>query len=551
MELMIYDEYITKQESDNWRGWIDVKLWYGGKIYTMEKEGVWVEAVVTKNGKILEVGDTQNLYKTYKNEITEEHDLKGAVMYPGFTDSHLHIIGHGERLMRLDLTFMKSAEEVKQALKLHAEQLDPGEWIIGDGWNENQWENKRIIHKDELDEISSQHPMMLTRVCRHAVLANSEAMKLAGIEKNTPDPQGGVIVRDDEGNATGFFHEKAQDMIKRAMPEVTKDYLRRATELAVRDMHKYGLVGGHSEDLNYYGGFKKTFDAYTDVIDGSKLKFRAHLLVHNGVIEQMDEESLGYKKGTDFVELGALKIFSDGALGGRTAWLSEAYSDDPGNFGVPIHTQEQLTSLVKKARKRLMPIAVHAIGDRAVEAVIQAIEASPLHTGERDRIIHAQILRPDLIQKLKNMNVVLDIQPTFVASDFPWVMERIGNVRLKNSYSWKTLMDAGIMCAGGSDAPIEEINPLLGIRAAVDRRATYDHLVYQAEEKLSVFEAISLYTKGSAMAIAREDSQGVIRSGYIADFTILDRDLFALKPHELADATVTMTVVDEEIVYQR
>ncbi|RWZ59767.1 amidohydrolase [Halobacillus fulvus] len=528
-----------------------MELWYGGKIYTMKKEEDWVEAVVTEKGNIIATGQTQELFASYQDEIVTEHDLKGAVMYPGFTDSHLHIIGHGERLMRLDLSFMKSAEEVKQALRQHAEQLSPGEWIIGDGWNENQWEEKRIIHKDELDEISADHPMMLTRVCRHALLANTKAMEMAGISRETKSPQGGVIVRDEQGEATGYFHDQAQDLVKDAMPEVTPEYLRRATELAVKDMHKYGLVGGHSEDLNYYGGFKKTFQAFTDVIDGDDVKFRAHLLVHHGVIEQVDQEGLGFKKGTDFVELGALKIFSDGALGGRTAWLRDEYSDDPGNFGVAIHTEESLDQLVSEARKRKMPVAVHAIGDGAVEAVAQAIEKQPLDTGERDRIIHAQILSPDLIQRLQNLNVVLDLQPTFVASDFPWVIERLGNVRLKNSYSWKTLLDAGIMCAGGSDAPIEEINPLLGIRAAVDRRATYDHEVYQTEERLSVFEAIALYTKGSAQAILREDSQGLIEPGYVADFTVLDRDLFALKPHELADATVTMTVVDGSIVYQR
>ncbi|MBA2173325.1 amidohydrolase [Halobacillus locisalis] len=528
-----------------------MKLWYGGKIYTMKHEGDWVEAVVTKDGRIVAIGETHELYQTYKKEIEEEHDLKGAVMYPGFTDSHLHIIGHGERLMRLDLSFMKSAEEVKQALRQHAEQLSPGEWIIGDGWNENQWEEKRIIHKGELDDISSDHPMMLTRVCRHALLANSKAIEMAGITTDTPDPQGGVIVRDEAGETTGYFHDQGQELIKKAMPEVTPEYLRKATELAVKDMHTYGLVGGHSEDLNYYGGFKKTYDAFTDVINEHDHPFRAHLLVHHGVIEDVDQEGLGYKKGTRYVELGALKIFSDGALGGRTAWLSEDYSDDPGNSGVAIHTKEELASLIFEARKRQMPVAVHAIGDAAIEAVADELERQPLKTGERDRIIHAQILRPELIEKLKGLSVVLDLQPTFVASDFPWVLDRIGNVRLKSSYSWKTLLDAGIMCAGSSDAPIEEINPLLGIRAAVDRRATYDHEVYQTEERLSVHEAIALYTTGSAQAIAREDVQGKIQVGFVADFTVLDRDLFALKSHELADANVMMTVVDDQIVYQR
>ncbi len=528
-----------------------MKLWYGGKIYTMKKEGDWVEAVISDKGTIVATGHTQDLYAAYQDAITEEIDLKGAVMYPGFTDSHLHIIGHGERLMRLDLSFMKSAEEVKQALSLHAEQLEKGKWIIGEGWNENQWEDKRIIHKKELDELTQDHPMMLTRVCRHALLANSKAMELAGVTERTPDPQGGVIVRDEHLEPTGYFHDQAQDIIKKATPEVTPQYLRKATELAVNDMHAHGLVGGHSEDLNYYGGFKKTFDAFTDVINGQDVKLRAHLLVHHGVVEDMDTEGLGFKKGTDFVELGAMKIFADGALGGRTAWLTKDYADDAGNQGVAIYTHEQLKELVLKARQRQMPVAVHAIGDAAVEAIVDVIKEHPLQTGERDRIIHAQILSPALINKLQQLNVILDIQPTFVASDFPWVMERLGLVRLKTSYSWKTLLDEGIVCAGGSDAPIEEIDPLLGIRAAVDRRSTYDNEVYQVEERLTVYEAVSLYTKGSAYAMGKEDTHGLLEKNYVADFTVLDRDLFALKPHELTDATVMMTVVDGEIMYQR
>ncbi|GGF06062.1 amidohydrolase [Halobacillus andaensis] len=528
-----------------------MELWYGGKIYTMKNEGDWVEAVVTKQGTIISTGCTQDLYAAYKKSIKVEHDLKGAVMYPGFTDSHLHIIGHGERLMRLDLSFLKSAEEVLQALRQHAEQLMPGEWIIGDGWNENQWEDKRVIHRKELDQVSSEHPMMLTRVCRHALLANSKAMELAEVTKATEDPQGGVVVKDEEGQPTGYFLDQAQELIKQAMPEVTPEYLSHATELAVRDMHAFGLVGGHSEDLNYYGGFKKTLNAYDKVIDGEKIKFRAHLLVHHEVVEAMDKEGLGFKKGNDFVELGAMKVFADGALGGRTAWLSEDYADDPGNKGVAIHSTEELKNLLLKARERDMPVAVHAIGDAAAEAVIDMIEAHPLKTGERDRLIHAQILNPALIQRLQKLNIILDIQPTFVSSDFPWVIDRLGHIRLKTSYSWKTLLDAGVVCAGGSDAPIEEINPLLGIRAAVDRRSSYDNESYQTEERLSVYEAIALYTTGSAYAIGKEDSQGIISEGYKADFTVLDRDLFQLKPYELAEATVTMTIVDGEIMYQR
>ncbi|WP_028783466.1 amidohydrolase [Thalassobacillus devorans] len=527
------------------------ELWYGGKIYTMEKEGEWVEAVVTDNGEIIAVGNSQQLYHTYEKQLTKEYNLMGHVMYPGFVDSHLHIIGHGERLQRLDLSFMRSAEEVKWALRQHAEQIPKGEWIIGEGWNENQWEDQRIIYKDELDEITTDHPMLLTRICRHALLANSKAMELGGVTAATPDPQGGLIVRSEIGEPLGYFHDQAQELIKQAMPEVTPQYLERALKMAVNDMHMNGLVGGHSEDLNYYGGFQKTFDAFRAVIDGNQLKFRAHLLVHHEVVEDMHDNGYRFKSGTDFVELGAMKIFSDGALGGRTAWLSEAYADDPLNRGVAIHEKKSLEKLIRKARDKQMPVAVHAIGDQAVETIADILKKNPLATGERDRIIHAQIMREELYEKLAELNVILDLQPTFVASDFPWVIERIGEHRLKHAYAWKTLLDKGIPCAGGSDAPIEEINPLLGIRAAVERRASYDQKVYNPSQQLSMYEAISLYTSGSAFAIKHEHDRGKIKEGYTADFTVLDRDLFTIAAHEIVDANVSMTVVDGEVVYQR
>ncbi|WP_181349869.1 amidohydrolase [Thalassobacillus sp. CUG 92003] len=528
-----------------------MKLWYGGKIYTMIQEGDWVEAIVVRDGRVIASGETQDLYDTYKEEIEEEYDLKGHVMYPGFVDSHLHIIGHGERLIRLDLSFMKSAEEVIQALKQHAAQLPDGQWIIGEGWNENQWEDPRIIHRDELDEISQAHPIMLSRVCRHALLANSKAIQLAGVDDSTHDPYGGVIVKDESGRVNGYFHEKAQELIKQAMPPATFDYLTHATELALQNMYQNGLTGGHTEDLNYYGGFKQTYDAFTHVIDGKACKFRAHLLVHHEVVDDMVKEGLGYKQGTEFVELGAMKIFADGAIGGRTAWLREAYSDQPGHFGVAIHDEHKFTSLVQQARHHRMPVAIHAIGDQALKASLKAVHQFPLTTGERDRIIHAQIFPPEFMSPLKNRPIIFDIQPAFVASDFPWVMERIGRSRLKHSYSWKTMIDAGLACAGGSDAPIEEINPLLGMRAAVERRAGPDQKIYQEEEQLSIYEAVALYTKGSAYAIGYELERGQIAPGFVADFTVLDRDLFTLNSHELADAVVSTTIVDGDVMYNR
>ncbi|GGM26508.1 putative amidohydrolase YtcJ [Paraliobacillus quinghaiensis] len=528
-------------------------LWFGGTIYTMKEENEKVEAIYTENGIIVATGNLNELKEKYNERIVTNHDLQGTVLFPGFVDSHLHIIGHGEKIVHLDLSKMMHADEVLYALERRLETLSEGEWLIGEGWNENQWDDPRVIDKSELDEITEKHPVMLTRVCRHAIIANSKAIQLANITEETLDPQGGKIVRDENGALTGYFLDNAQDLIKQAIPDVSKNDLTKLVTTSVDDLLRLGLVGGHSEDLAYYGenSFNKTWEAFHKAIEGKNRKFRAHLLVHHEVIEDMEKRGLGYGSGTNYVTLGAMKIFSDGALGGRTAWLQAPYSDDPGNVGIPIHTEENLESLVIRARQLEMPIAVHAIGDQAILTVANLLYKYPLKNERRDRIIHAQIVDEAVLQALKKTNAVLDIQPSFVASDFPWVIERIGKERVKTSYPWKTFLQEDIPCAAGSDAPIEEVNPLLGIEAFVLRKSSLNGKIYNEKEQLSVFEAVSLYTEGSAYVIGHEHDRGLIEPGYVADFTIFDQDLFKVKKESIRDVNVVMTVVDESIMFEQ
>ena len=526
-------------------------LWFGGKIYTLEHEHETVEAVYTENGRIKKVGSKSELTSMFGEELTTQHDLKGNVMIPGFVDSHLHMIGHGEKLLRLDLSEADSAEEMKRLLISKVSEAAPNEWIIGEGWNENNFHDRKIFHRDELDEIAPHHPMMLTRVCRHAILANSIALTLAGITDETPDPEGGVIIRDNDGRATGYLLDRAQELVKDTMPEVSIEFLEKALSRSVDDLVAQGVTGGHTEDLNYYGGFTRTYETFLNVINGQR-KFRANLLVHHEVIEEMRKQGLGFGDGTNYVELGAMKIFADGALGGRTALLSLPYNDSPDTSGVAIHSIEGLTELVKKARAHDMPVAIHVIGDLALEYAIEAIEQYPAPYGLRDRLIHTQVVREDLLKRLQQLSVVLDIQPRFVASDFPWVMERLGEKRMGLSFAWKTLLDSGVPIAGGSDAPIEPVNPLLGIHAAVTRkRPDENHSGYYPEQKLSMFESVCLFTKGSAFAIGRECERGLIKENFDADFTVLDRDIFQCDPDLLLYTNAVMTVIDETIVYKK
>ena len=518
-------------------------LWHGGIIYTMSEEGSQVEAVLISDGKIEKTGT----YDELKNKAEKEVDLKGKAVYPGFVDSHMHMIGHGEKLLRVDLSKIDSSEEMKNQLIRLTSDLAEGEWFIGEGWNENNFPDRKIFHREELDEITLS-PMLLKRVCRHAILANSSALALAGITKDSPDPDGGVIVRDANGEPTGYLLDAAQELVADQVPGVSVEYLTRALSMSVNDLLSLGLTGAHTEDMGYYGHYSKPLQAFKNVI-GAKTKFRAHLLRAHSAFEEMMENA---EYNEPFIEPGPMKIFADGSIGGRTALLSKPYNDDPSTSGVAIHSDEELKHLVSIARHHGEAVAIHVIGDLGMEKALDAIEAHPVPVGKRDRLIHAVVVREDLVVRMQKIDVVLDLQPSFVTSDFPWVVERLGEERLEWAYTWKKLLDKGLICAGGSDAPIEDVDPLLGIYAAVARREPYEtHEGYMPAEKLSRFEAIQLYTSGSAAAICKETVRGKIEAGFDADFTIYDRDLFEGEPEQLLEAQVEMTVVAGEIMYKR
>ncbi|MFC0270307.1 amidohydrolase [Metabacillus herbersteinensis] len=521
-------------------------LWYGGQIYTLEAEYEKVEAVYVENGMIEAVGDYQTLLAKFKHKVEKKINLQGNTMIPGLVDSHLHLIGHGEKLLRLDFSDMNSSEEILQAIQRKIPFLNKNEWIIGEGWNENQLTDRKIIHRTELDLIAPDHPVLLKRICRHAVIVNSKALALAGITSDTLDPSDGVIVRDHDGTPTGYLLDGAQELIFQVTPNVSADYLKNALKTSIEDCYEKGLVGGHSEDLAYYGDLEKTLTTFEEVVNHNR-KFRTNLLAHHSIIDELHSKNrnLGL-----FVELGAMKIFADGALGGRTALLSSQYKDDPETNGVAIHAKQELVGLVRKARSYKMEVAIHVIGDLAFEWALDAITICPPQPGQNDRLIHAQILREDLIERMIGLPIVLDIQPRFVASDFPWILDRIDEKKIKYCYAWKTLLEKGIACAGGSDAPIEPVDPLLGIHAAVTRKSMYDNITYYPEQCLSVFEAVELFTKGSAVVIHKENERGIIKEGYVADFTVFNKDIFTIPHEEILTTKVSMTVVDNTVMYE-
>ncbi|WP_144513177.1 amidohydrolase [Bacillus sp. FJAT-22090] len=501
------------------------RLWTDGRIFTMNAEGHEANAVLVENGKVIQTGAKEHLVPLADEIIS----LHGAAMYPGFVDSHIHLIGHGEKLSYLDLSPFTS---IKTIVEKVAARVNKDEWYVAEGWNDNKFEEHRPITSQDLDVIEDT-PVVLKRICRHVLVANTKAIEIAGITRDTPNPVGGIIGKDEYGNLNGLFYDEAQQLITSSIPVVTTDYLKKVIEASVTDLQSKGLTGVHSEDMAYYGPYTVPLEAYRATI---KKNFRVHLLRHHEVFEQMQKE-----EGSEYVEFGAMKIFIDGSLGGYTALLSDDYSDSPGTRGVAVHTIEKLETLVKVARKYNENIAVHVIGDKAVELILCLIEQYPAPVGKKDRLIHVNVLREDLIERMAKLPVVLDIQPLFVPSDFPWVIDRLGNKRLKWAYAWKSLLDKGFDCSGGSDSPIELADPLLGMAAATRNE-------YLPEQEISDFEAISLFTTGSAKAIGKEHIRGKIMAGYDADFTIVDQ---VLSKNTFGTAKVMQTIVNGEVVYQR
>lgn len=527
------------------------QIFYNAKVYTLDPSFPQATGVYVKNGLVVEVGDGGQLRAKYGGSETKLIDVQGGMLIPGLVDSHMHLVAQGMKLRALDFSNCTDALEMKRMLQEKIDATPEGEWIIGIGWNENNFSDKKIFSKRELDELSSRHPIFLTRICCHIYLANSLAFQIAGISEDRPDPNGGKLDRNEHGELTGLLLENAGMLIQQHIPEPTYAELKLCLEAAIQEAWSVGLVGCHSEDLRNAGGFLQTVQLYDEVLHQEQHYFRVNQLVYYQFLDELLQTEQRFGHGSPFFDIGAIKLFADGAMGGRSALLSQPYSDDSSKRGVAIHSQEELNELVLKARNNHFPIAVHTIGDLALEMTLNAIEAHPVKLGQLDRIIHAQVLRPELVYRMQQLDLIVDIQPRFVVGDFPWVIERLGQERIQQSYAWKTLLQAGLICAGGSDAPIEPVAPLLGMHAAVTRHAPHElHDGYVPEQKLSPLEALQLFTVGSAQAEQKQHVKGTITPGKYADFTILDQDLFVTQPAEWLKTNIMMTVVQGHVVYQ-
>ena len=529
------------------------QLFIKGNIYTFNKSISVVEAVVAENGRFIDMGSSDEMLKRWKLPDSQVIDLEGKTATPGLIDSHLHLGMIAYTFINMDVSGYTSRKEMLEKIRVSAEKLGPDEWLVGRGWDENLFTDGIIPTIQELDHAAPENPLFFSRICGHASIVNSKALEKSGYHKDIEVPEGGKIVLDDTTKQpTGLFLESASNLIRKHIPRYTYDVWKDAVKKAMKLAMSKGLTSVHTNDPHTLGGLDQTYRIYDELLNEEKLGLRCNLLINHDFLEDLHKKGMYAGYGNDTLQIGAVKLFSDGAFGRRTALLSDPYSDDPDNYGEAMYDQETIYDIIKRTRELDMPIAVHTIGDKGLENILDILDQFPV-ASYRDRLIHTQVLRSDLFERLVHSNRIADIQPRFLASDFPWVQDRLGDERIKHSYAWKSMMDAGIICAGGSDSPVEPVDPLLGIHAAVTRKTPGQaHEGYNPDEKLTMEDAFRLFTELGAYPTNEETVKGTIARGKLADMTVYSKNPFEMKdPDELLKTDIEMTIIGGNIKYDK
>jgi predicted amidohydrolase YtcJ len=512
-----------------------------GVVLNPDSEKPIAEAIAISQGIITAVGSNEQVL-SLMGEKTEKIDVDGRVIVPGFVDCHAHGAWLGQSLQEIDLRNATSINEIIEKVKRQAVNTPKGNWIIGHGWDQDKLSECRYPNRQDLDEAAPNNPVFLRRVCGHLGVVNSEAMKRAKISKDTTAPIGGKIDRAPKtGIPNGVIRENALDLVHKVIPERSESTLTNAIKIASKKMVQEGLT-----TIHWIIGSGKELRILQKLNSKDKLPLRVYVLIPVEYLDHLIDLGLTTGFGNDRIRIGSVKILADGSLGARTAALKTPYAGSPENKGMMLYSEEQLEELVEKTHKADLQLAIHVIGDRTAETVLKILK-NTLRTNpraeHRHRLEHASVLSPKLIQDIKETNVIVSVQPHFIVSDF-WVRDRLGDERVRWTYALKSICKEGIIIVGGSDAPVEPISPILGIHAATTRKTV-------PEERLTVSEALKLYTINAAYASFEEDIKGTIEKGKLADLVVLSRTPFQASPEQLKLIVPVMTIVGGKIVYKR
>lgn len=536
------------------------KIFFGGNVYTVDPAIPHAEAVAVKNGIIVRVGTNEDVL-ALKTEGTELIDLRGRLMLPGFCDSHLHLLSYGYSLEKANLASARSIDDIVTLGKAFLAAHPHLRWMQGRGWNSDHWDRPDFPTRHDLDRITGEIPISYTRACGHIIVVNSKALEVMGVTRDTPQIEGGRFDVDENGEPLGIFREAARTLVYNAIPPLTVDDIKRMLANGGERARACGITSVQSDDFEAVPEyeFRAVLDAYHALARSGELPVRVYeqCLLPN-IARLREFLALGYQTGDGdaHFKIGPLKLLGDGSLGGRTAYLSRPYADDPTTQGIAVYTQDELDELVCTAHDNGMTVAVHAIGDgfmyRTFAAIERAMLANP-RPDMRHAIIHCQITDAELLRRYRDLNVVAHIQPIFLNYDLHVAEARVGSDLIPTCYNWKTMLDMGIHVACGSDSPVESFNVMENIYSAVTRKdlAGWPEGGWMPEQRLTVEQAVYGFTQGGAYASYEEGVKGSITVGKYADFAVVDRDIFRIAPDEIKNAAVCMTVLGGNLVYER
>jgi predicted amidohydrolase YtcJ len=534
---------------------------FGGKVYL--SRGKFAQALLIDGERIVAAGDNGEILSRAGTGAARI-DAQGRLVLPGFYDSHLHLLDLGRQFRMIDLSGVASTDELVEQGRRAVERLKPPEGAVlsGFGLNEEKFAGKRLPTREDLDRISTRHGLIIARVCGHTVICNSRVLEMAGIAESAPPVEGGRIDTDGTGRPTGILREAAAARARRLIPPPTDREIRENLEYAMTSAASRGLTSAASFDTRG-PDLQRVIDAYCGVYRSGASRLR--VTMQAGILEDaacLDEWlrsgcTTGRVLYDPYLKMGPLKLFADGTLGSRTAWMRRPYWDDPGNTGVPVMDRPALAGLIKKADAGGMQVAVHVIGDAALDLALECYEAlTPAAGGgglnpRRHGVIHCQITTPALLERMKRRGVLALVQPIFLARDLYIVEKRVGKDLAATSYAWGSMDRLGVPAAYGTDSPVESVDPLRGIACAVTRKdpeADFPPGGFCPGERVDVYTAVDNYTAGSAYANFDEDRLGRIRPGYLADLVLLDRDIFAIPPEEILKTRVSATLVGGALV---
>ncbi len=524
-----------------------------GKIWTVNDKQPEAEAVAILGQRIVAVGANADIRKLI-GKTTKVIDLQGKRAVPGFNDAHVHFLDGGAGLASVQLRDAKTPEEFRKRIGEFAAKLPKGRWVLNGNWDHENWTPANLPTRQLIDAVTPDNPVFINRLDGHMCLANSLALKLAGVTRETKDPDGGTIVRDAQGEPTGVLKDAAMNFVYKVIPAPSEDEMIEAVKAAMKYAAENGVTS--VQDMS---AAPEVLAVYQRLLKQDELTVR--ISGHQPLAEWQRLARVGLKAGfgNDKLQVGALKGFADGSLGSTTALFFAPYLDDPKTAGLPsdeMFPESKMRERILGADKAGLQVAVHAIGDKANQTILDFFAAAEKQNGARDRrfrIEHAQHLRLEEIKRFAGQRVIASMQPYHAIDDGRWAENRIGPERAKGTYAFRALLDAGAVLAFGSDWFVAPMEPLMGIYGAVTRR-TLDGKRPQGwvpEQKISVAEAVKAYTYGSAYASFTEAQKGTLEVGKLADLVVLSADIFKINPVEIEKARVVLTIFDGKVVYER